>query len=79
MESIDAALNKWRVKCINTLVVNFFNLDEMSNDFFTENYGLNMKEFWNMMHNNRQGLNKLLDNYNGQLVLLFSEEKLIKN
>ena len=23
MESIDAALNKWRVKCINTLVVNF--------------------------------------------------------
>ena len=33
MESIDAALNKWRVKCINTLVVNFFNLDEMSNDF----------------------------------------------
>lgn len=78
MESIDAALNKWRVKCINTLVVNFFNLDEMSNDFFTENYGLNMKEFWNMMHNNRQGLNKLLDNYNGQLVLLFSEEKLIK-
>ena len=38
-----------------------------------------MKEFWNMMHNNRQGLNKLLDNYNGQLVLLFSEEKLIKN
>lgn len=77
-DSIDTALNKWRVKCINTLVVNFFNLDEMSKEFFTENYGLNMKEFWNLMHNDRQSLSKLIQTYNDQLVLLFSDDKLIK-
>lgn len=71
-------LHKWKVKCINTLAVNLFNLRELSADFFVENYGTNMSKFVELLKDNPKKLSESLEKYNDELALLFSDEKLIK-
>ncbi|RCK64603.1 HDA1 complex subunit 2 [Candida viswanathii] len=71
-------VHKWKVKCINTLAVNLFNLKNLSKDFFVENYGANMERFLAYLKDDPKQLSELLTKYNDQLTLLFSDDKLIK-
>lgn len=71
-------LHKWKVKCINTLAVNLFNLKDLSKDFFVETYGSNMNKFLELLKEDPEKLSDSLTKYNEQLALLFSDDRLIK-
>ncbi|KAI3406259.2 HDA2 [Candida oxycetoniae] len=71
-------LHEWRLKVLNTLVVNNFNLQEdLDNDFYYDNYGAQMKRFVSNIDQPDE-LVSLLAKYDDQLVLNYSEEKLRK-
>ncbi|KAL6452894.1 HDA2 HDA1 complex subunit 2 [Candida maltosa Xu316] len=72
------AIDHWKIKCINTLAVNLFNLQDLTREFFIDNYGANMKGFLDAMKENPIKLGELLEKYTSKLALSFSDDKLIK-
>lgn len=69
---------KWKLKVINTFIVNRFRLYETSPiEFFLENYGFNMKKV-HIWLNQLKKYSNPLKRFNDNLNLHFSKEKLIK-
>lgn len=81
-----SALFKWKFQVINSFVVNRFRLYEENheNDFYRKNYGSNMAKLFDWFHNwdevkyPFQNQRDIMNSYNEQLTVYFSDEKLIK-
>lgn len=81
-----SALFKWKAQVINSFVVNRFRLYEENheNEFYRKNYGSNMEKLFDWFHNwdevkyPFQNQRDIMDSYNEQLTVYYSDEKLIK-
>ncbi|KAI5952900.1 HDA2 [Candida jiufengensis] len=70
---------EWKLKILNTLIVNSFNLDNNKNsDFYLENYEANMRYFINNCVDYPLKLENLFQKYNDNLIINYSDEKLLK-
>ncbi|ODV69385.1 hypothetical protein HYPBUDRAFT_131166 [Hyphopichia burtonii NRRL Y-1933] len=75
-------LFKWKLECLNTFVVNRFNLfdSDITEDFFRQNYGSNMQNLYHWFHNwdsRSFPLHDMVNSFNEKLILHYSDDKLI--
>ncbi|KAG7664724.1 HDA2 [[Candida] subhashii] len=71
-------LYKWKIKIINAIVVNKFNMMDIDHaSFYVDNFGPNMKEFTRWLHHPKEHKD-LLRKYTEKLALNFTDDKLIK-